>query len=75
MRGVQDEGVRHMELRRRPFIRLLVGLGVAWAAGLGGRPGRLVPDGCAEAARAARYPGPLKALSEEEMRKPGRWGG
>ncbi len=61
-----------MELKRRTFIAVC---GAALAATAGGwawlreRP----PVRWLVAARAGRYPGPVKPLDETALKKPGRW--
>jgi len=63
-----------MELKRRTFLGVC---GAALAAAVGGwawlreRP----PVRWLVAARAGRYPGPLKSLDERDLKKPGRWAG
>jgi hypothetical protein len=64
-----------MGLARRRFMRFISGAVVAVAVPIGWLAARIVPTRYVQAVRSRRYPGPLKRLSEADVKRPGRWGG
>lgn len=62
-------------MKRRRFLGLLLGAATAVAAAGIGLLRRASPVRVVRAWRARRYPGPLRALDEAGVRKPGSWAG
>lgn len=64
-----------MAMTRRQFGRLLGGAAGTIAAGAGGWLASLTPTRFVRALRGRCFPGRVRALDEERMRRPGRWSG
>ncbi|MBN2491233.1 MAG: hypothetical protein JXQ29_10345 [Planctomycetes bacterium] len=63
-------------MRRRRFLRILLGGAAALAAPLGWLAARVRPaDRRTEAHRSAQYPGPVRALDPAAVGRPGPWAG
>jgi hypothetical protein len=60
---------------RRRFVGALAGWATGFAVTLVGLAGKVFPTRYVEAARSRFYPGPVRRLRSEDIRKPGRWGG
>jgi hypothetical protein len=72
------EGHRTAEINvsaRRRFVGTLAGLATGLGLALLGLAGRVLPTRYVEATRSRLYPGPVKRLRSEDIRKPGRWRG
>jgi hypothetical protein len=64
-----------MGVKRRQFLRLVLGVGTALTASLLRRLGRARPVRYVEAIRTTFYPGAGKVLDKADITRPGRWGG
>ncbi len=65
-----------MELNRRHFVeRVFAAAAAAVVLPTDALASRLLPRRYTEALRSRLYPGPLKRLRHEEVRKQGKWAG
>jgi hypothetical protein len=64
-----------MELKRRQFMKLLLGAAAVLAVAGWGLIRRASPRRVIQAWRVRRYPGPVRALDEAQVRQPGPWAG
>jgi hypothetical protein len=75
MPAMQDGGLRGLVMKRRKFLGMILGAGVTFATGAWRTVERAVPARVLTALRGRRYPGPVSTLSDEEIKRPGRWAG
>jgi hypothetical protein len=64
-----------MALRRRRFLRILLGVGATAVAPLLPLLERCLPARVVHAIRGHRYPGPVEPLRDEDIQEPARWMG
>jgi hypothetical protein len=64
-----------MGIARRRFVGLLGRIAAAGVVPASSLAGRVIPVRYVEAIRDRFYPVPVKRLSRNDIRKPGRWGG
>ena len=64
-----------MGIARRRFVGFLVRIAAVAVVPASSLAGRVIPARYVEAIRDRFYPVPVKRLSCNDVRKPGRWGG
>ena len=62
-------------MKRRVFMKIVLGAGAAAAAPVAWLAQRAVPVRWVEAIRARHFPGTRKRLNESEIGKPAHWAG